>query len=225
MNSQKGTETASNTTQEIRQSISHQVTRMEAQTTAFDAQLHAETDEVRERLEDRKQKVEKAGQKLCQAMEQAGSQAEQAIDPLKAAFQQVQVQLALGWMEGREAYEEQKEKIASSLADFESEVDRAAATADQQAAERLNDLKRGFIAEVDALDGELTAAELQYVEEKEKAKAEWAQQKQAVENQLRQFKSDLESKSQLASDKLEKFGGELSEGFSQVKKAFTNLFS
>ncbi|TWT81296.1 hypothetical protein CA13_27470 [Planctomycetes bacterium CA13] len=225
MKSQQDTETVSNTTQEIRQSISHKVSRMEAQTTAFDAQLHAKTDEARQRLEERKEKVEKAGQNLCQAMEQAGSQSKQALDPLKAAFQQVQIQLALGWMEGRDAYEKQKEKIASSLANFESEVDLAAATADQQAAESLNKSKRAFIAEVDALDAELTAAELHYVEEKEKAKAEWAQQKQAVEDQLRQFKSDLESKSQLASDKLEKFGGELSEGFSQVKKAFTNLFS
>ena len=38
------------------------------------------------------------------------------------------------------------------------------------------------------------------------------------------FKAELELKGQAASEKLEKFDGELTEGVSQLKKAFTNLF-
>jgi hypothetical protein len=67
--------------------------------------------------------------------------------------------------------------------------------------------------------------EVQYVEEKDKVKAEWGSQKQAVEEQIEKFKAELEAKGQAASEKLEKFEGELTDGLSQLKKAFTNLFS
>jgi phenylalanyl-tRNA synthetase alpha subunit len=144
---------------------------------------------------------------------------------MRAAFEQLQVQLALGWAEGRDAYAAQKQKIQDSIGAFEAEVDRASAAADQKTREALDGLKREFVARADALDAELTAVEVQYVEEKDKVKAEWASQKQAVEEQIEKFRAELEAKGQAASEKLEKFDGELTESVSQLKKAFTNLFS
>ena len=50
-------------------------------------------------------------------------------DPLQAAFEQLQVQLALGWAEERDAYAAQKQKIQDSIGAFEAEADRASAAA------------------------------------------------------------------------------------------------
>lgn len=212
------------TTKEIRGSIDNQVSKMDAQATAFEAQLKLEPEQAHERIAEHKQKVEEAGRRVCDMLEQTGSQTEGVVDPLKLCFERLQVQLALGWAEGRDAYAEQKQKIQSSIADFEIELDRTASKADQQTVQTLDEIKRAFIAEADTLEAELNALEIQYVEEKDKLQAEWEQKKQAVESQISQFRDELETKGQLARDKLEAFDNELSTGFSQVKDAFTNLF-
>ncbi len=218
-------ETESTTTHEMQQSIDNQVEKMDAQANAVDAQLELEPEQARQRVDEHKHKVEQAGQRILEKIEQAGGQDKDVIDPLKAALEHLQVQLALAWAEGRDAYEEQKKQIESSIAGFVNEVDRAAAAADLDATGAVRSLKRAFVTEVNALEAELTAAELQYVEDKEKVKAEWARQKQSVKDQIAQFKSELEEKGQQASEKLEKFEDELSDGLSQLKKAFTHLLS
>ena len=218
-------EQAVTTTQAIRDDVASRVDKMDAQAAAMDAQLELEPEQAKERLEEQKRRVEEAAQQISDAVSQAEVPAQDTADPLRTAFEQLQLQLALGWAEGRDAYAAQKQKIGESIGAFEAEVDRASAAADQKTREALDGLKRGFVAQADALDAELTAVEVQYVEEKDKVKAEWASQKQAFEEQLQKFKAQLEAEGQAASEKLEKFDGELTDGLSQLKKAFTNLFS
>ena len=220
-----GPEQAVTTTQEIRDDVASRVEKMDAQAAAMDAQLELEPEQAKERLDEQKQRVEAAAQQINDAVAQTEVPAQEAADPLRAAFEQLQVQLALGWAEGRDAYAAQKKKIQDSIGAFEAEADRASAAVDQKTREALDGLKREFVAQADTLDAELTAVEVQYVEEKDKVKAEWASQKQAVEEQIEKFKAELEAKGQAASEKLEKFEGELTDGLSQLKKAFTNLFS
>ena len=218
-------EQAVTTTQEIRDDVASRVEKMDAQAAAMDAHLDLEPEQAKERLDGQKRRVEEAAQQINDAVAQAEAPAQEAADPLRAAFEQLQVQLALGWAEERDAYAAQKQKIQDSIGAFEAEVDRASAEVDQKTREALDALKREFVARADALDAELTAVEVQYVEEKDKVKAEWAAQKQAVEEQIGKFKVELEAKGQAASEKLGKFEGELTDGLSQLKKAFTNLFS
>ena len=213
------------TTQEIRDDIASRVEKMDAQAAAMDAQLELEPEEAKERLDGQKRRVEEAAQQISDAVAHAEVPAQEAPDPMRAAFEQLQVQLALGWAEGRGAYAAQKQKIQDSIGAFEAAADRASAAADQKTREALDGLKREFVVQADALDAELTAVEVQYVEEKDKVKAEWASQKQAVEEQIEKFKAELEAKGQAASEKLEKFEGELTDGLAQLKKAVTNLFS
>ena len=150
-------------------------------------------------------RVEEAAQQISDAVSQAEVPAQEAPDPMRAAFEQLQVQLTLGWAEGRDAYAAQKQKIQESIGVFEAEADRASAAVDQKTREALDGLKREFVAQADALDAELTAVEVQYVEEKDKVKAEWASQKQAVEEQIEKFKAELEAKCQAAPQTLETF--------------------
>ena len=137
----------------------------------------------------------------------------------------MQVQLALGVADTRDAYQDWKQKVQSSVAAFEADLDRAAAEDDAALQAELDALMVDFLKEADALEAEIEAMQSQFDEEKAHAKADFEKYKQELQSRIDAYKSELNDKRKTASDKLETFEAELSSGATQIKDAVSKLFS
>ena len=85
-------------------------------------------------------------------------------------------------------------------------------------ARRIRPLARRLEAEIDAM-------EAQFSEDKARAKADFEKYKQDIQSKINAYKSELEEKRKVTSGKLETLETELSAGATQIKNAFSKLFS
>ncbi len=109
---------------EIRESIDKKLDRWEASATAFEAQLQQTKEQALAKLEVRKKKLNEAVEKFKSEVAKAKGIAEEKKKEMQAQFDDLQVQLALGKAEARDAFEAQRKKIQHSIATLEATVDR-----------------------------------------------------------------------------------------------------
>jgi hypothetical protein len=206
---------------DIRKSIDKRVDAWEKSALAFEAQLDAGKAAVADRIEQQKDRVGDALDRAKDALDRSVDTADATKEELRSDLDHVKVQLALGKMETRQAYEEQKKKISDAVGRLEASLDAREAASDRAIEEAID----AWVAEEITLEAELEAAAIQWELERVERKAEWDNKKQEARNKVRAFRRRLEEGRSAGKGKLEAFAGQADEGFEQVKQAFKNLVS
>ena len=208
---------------ELRESIDKKLDHWEASATAFEAQLQRTREQALARLEARKKTLNDALERFKAEIAQAKGIAEEKKKEMQTQFGELQVQLALGKAETKDAFEAQSKKIRHLIATLEAKVDRhldaAGQTIDEsleKAADKLIDADIEYEAEAEAL-------EAQFLIEKAETKAQFEKKKADLLAQIDEFKTKVKEKRGAAKDKAAAFEKELSAGISRIKHAFKTL--
>ncbi len=208
---------------EIREAIDTKMDKWEASATAFEAQLQQTEEQALAKLEVYKKKLNEALEKFKSEVANAKGINEEKKKELREQFDDLQVQLALGKAEARDAFEAQRKKIRHSSATLEATVDshldaagKALEASLDRAADKYVAAEIEYEAAADALEARL---HMKMVE----AKAQFENKKNDLLAQINTFKTQLEEKRGMANDKAATFEKELSNGMSQIKQAFKKL--
>ena len=213
------------TIKQIREEIDTKLDKWEAQATALEAQLALSKEQATERLDAQKRKYEQVAQQVRDKIDAAADLAEDNKTKIKGSFEHMQVQLALGTADTRDAYQEWKQKFQTSAAAFETDVDVAVKETSAGLQSELDALKEDYVREADALEAEVEAMQAQFAEDKARAKADYEKYKSDLQSQIVSYKTELDDKRKIAAGKLDTFEAELTAGANQIKDAFTRLFS
>jgi DNA repair exonuclease SbcCD ATPase subunit len=208
---------------EIREPIDKKLDHWEASATAFEEQLQRTKEQALAKLEARKKTLNEALEKFKSEVGKAKGIAEEKKKELQAKFGDLQVQLALGKAEAKDAFKAQREKTQHLIASLEAAVDRHLDAAGHAIDERLEKAADKFITEAIAYEAEAEALEAQFAMKKVEAKAQFEQKKSELLAQIKEFKAQLREKRDMAKDKAATFEKQLSAGISQIKQAFKTL--
>ena len=206
---------------EIRQSIDHRLDSWEKNALALEAQLDGNRKAVLDRIEKQKQRTSEALDRTGDALDGVVEQADNVKSRIQADLDHLKVQLALGKMDTRQAYEEQKKKIIDAIAQLESSLDARSAEADRNLEEAIDQ----WVDEAIALEAEISAAEVQWVIEQAEKRQEWEENKQAIRDGLDTFRRELDDNRTAGQDKLEAFASQAGAGLERIRGAFKNLTS
>jgi hypothetical protein len=209
---------------EIREAIDTKLDKWEASATAIEAQLHLSEEQAIEELEVRKKRLNETLEGFKSEIMKAKGLADEKKTEIQTRFDELQVQLALGKAEARDAFEAQKKKIQRSIAALESTIDRQLQASGQAMDESLRTAAREFIRAAIGVEVEMEFLAIQFEAKKAGARAQFEQKKGQLVAQINEYKRQLEEKKRMASDKAATFENELSNGMSQIKQAFKNLF-
>lgn len=213
------------TIQNIRETMNSKLDRWEAEATAFQAQLELNKEQVKSRVEEQKQRLEEISQQMKDKIDSAGDYTEETKSKIKASFENMQVQLALGVADTRDGYEDWKKKVQSSIARFEKDVEIALDEKGTQLEAGLDSLKDAYVKQTSAWEAEIDAMQAQFQEAKSSAKADFEKYKQNAQTKINEYKQELNEKRKISADKFGDFEAELSSGAKQIKDAVKNLFS
>ena len=209
---------------EIREAIDTKLDKWEASATAAEAQLQQTKEQALEELEARKKRLNETLEAFKSEVAKAKGVADEKKTEIQARFEDLQVQLALGKAEARDAFEAQKEKIQCSIATLETTVDRELEAAGQAIDEPLKKAANKFIVAAIDLEAEMEALWVQFEVKRAGAGAQFEHVKRELVAQINQYKDRLQETKQMAKDKAATFENELSDGMSQIKRAFKKLF-
>lgn len=213
------------TIQNIRETMNSKLDKWEAEATAFQAQLELSKEQVKSRVEEQKQRLEEIARQMKDKIDAAGHYTEETKGKVKASFENMQVQLALGVADTRDSYEDWRKKVQSSIAGFEKDVEIALDEKGAQLEAGLDSLKDSYVKQTSAWEAEIDAMQAQFQEAKSSAKADFEKYKQDAQAKINDYKQQLNEKRKLAADKFGDFEAELSSGATQIKDAVKNLFS
>jgi len=146
--------------QEIREAIDAGLDKIQAKAEAAAAQLNLSDDEINTRLAEQEAKLTDAAEQLQAKL--AESVPEETRTKIQGSLEHLQLQLALGAAEGRDAFNAKKKEIESAIAQFNAELDAADAAEQREMAAELDALVAAYAAQAAALEVELEAAEEQY---------------------------------------------------------------
>jgi len=213
------------TIKKIRETMNSKLDKWEAEATAFQAQLELSKEQVKTRVEEQKQRLEEIAQQMKDKIDAAGEYTEETKDKVKASFENMQVQLALGVADTRDGYQEWKKKVQSSIAGFEKELEVALDEKGAQLDAGLDALKDVYVKQTSAWEAEIDAMQAQFQEAKSGVNADFEKYKQDTQSKINEYKQELNEKRKLAADKFGDFEAELSSGATQIKDAIKKLFS
>ncbi|WP_455244392.1 hypothetical protein [Petrachloros mirabilis] len=205
---------------DLRASIDKKLDALEHQALALEAQLTQTKDQALLRLEQRKVQLLDVLKQIQGNVQQSKDVAEQAKAEVQARLEHLQVQLALGKAEARDAFEQQRVKVLNALAEFES-------TADQKlkgAAFESGRLWEELVGRASSLEAEFEALKHRFESEKAMQQSSIESKKQELLANLQTFKAQLKEKRQAAQAKAETFESDLRNGLEQIKTAFRRLF-
>jgi len=208
---------------EIRESIDKKLDHWEASATAFEAQLQQTKDQALAKLEVSKKTLMEAVEKFKLGVAKTRGIAENEKKEIQARCDDLQVQLALGKAEIRDAFEAQRKKIQHSIATLESTVDRNLEAAGPAADESFEKAAEKLIAAEIKYEAEVDALEARFIMEKAETKAQFEKKKSDLLAQINEFKTRLQGKRNMAKEKAATFEKELSDGISKIKHAFKAL--
>ncbi len=208
---------------EIRESIDKKLDHWGASAAAFEAQLQQTEEQALAKLEVYKKKLNEALEKFKSEVAKAKGITEEKKKELQAQFDDLQVQLALGKAEARDAFEAQRKKIQHSIATLEATLDRHLDAAGKALDDSLHKAVDKYIAAQIEYEAAAEALEARFFMKKVEAKAQFEKKKSDLLEQINKFKTQLQGKTDMAKDKAAAFEKELSAGMSQIKQAFKKL--
>ncbi|HYB04048.1 MAG TPA: hypothetical protein VED17_06280 [Nitrososphaerales archaeon] len=213
---------------EIRESIDKKLDHWEASAKAFEAQLQQTKEQSLAKLEVRKKTLNEALENLKSEVTTMKGISEKKKKEINAQFDDLQVQLALGKAEARDAYEAQRKKIRHSIATLEAALDRhldiRTLPAKPLTCKSLEKATDKFVAAAIEYEAEADALEARFMTIKAEAKTQFDKKKSDLQAQIREFKTKVQGKRGMAKEKAATFEKEMSAGISQIKHASKTLF-
>lgn len=158
--------------------------------------------------------VDDVREKVAQA-ETAGSEAGAAkVSAVRQKLDELNVQLALGRMETREAYEEQKEKIGVAI----DSVREGLKPLEEKMPEALKEAKEKFDVGAEGFKAKLDTLALNLGVGKIIAEDELALKKDELKQDLKEISSKLVDVADVAEEGMRKVGHEAMETLSEIRK-------
>ena len=170
---------------EIKEAIGTKLDKWEAGATAVEAQLQQTKEQALEGLEARKKQLNETLKEFKSEVAKAKGLADEKKTEIQAQFEDLQVQLALGKAEARDAFEAQKEKIQRSIATLETTIDRELDAAGQSIDESLKKAANKFIVAALRLEAEMEALGVQLEVKKAGARAQFEHKKRELVAQIK----------------------------------------
>jgi hypothetical protein len=203
--------------QEIRESIETKLDKWEADALALKAQLKETKDKAAERVEDRKKELSDTLNRLRSQVAKSKTIAEETRSDITNRLEHLQVQLALGKLEARDEYEEQKKKIHDAVTSLEHSLDK-------RFDESFNKLGHELVRRANALDAEFTAFLLRIGEKKERIAQQTEEKKEEILAKVHEFQQKVQEKRGKVKEKTKTFEDEFSTGLKHIRDAFTQFF-
>ncbi len=203
--------------QEIRESIETKLDKWEASALALKAQLKETKDKAADRVEDRKKELSDTLNRLRNEVSKSKTIAEETRTDIVNRLEHLQVQLALGKLEARDEYEEQKKKIHDAVSSLETSIDR-------KYDEAFGKLGHELVRRANALDAEFSAFMFRIEEKKERIAHRTEDKKEEILAQLHDFQHRVQEKRGKAKEKTKTFEDEFSTGLKHIRDAFTQFF-
>lgn len=144
---------------EIRAAIDAGLDKLQAKAEAAAAQLNLNEDEINARVAGYEGKLKDAAEKL--QAEIADSIDDETKMKIQSALEHLQVQLALGKAEGRDAFNAKKKEITRAIAEFNAELDAADAAEQRERTAEVDAAVKAYVAQAAALEAELEAMDEQ----------------------------------------------------------------
>lgn len=205
---------------ELRASFDKKLDALEYQALALEAQLTQTKGQATQRLEQHKEQLRDLLKQVQADVQRSKELADQAKFEVQAKLEHLQVQLALGKADARDAYEEQRVKILKALNEFESVAEQKLKGAAFESGKVWDDL----VGRTSMLDAEFEALEGRFESEKTKQQGVLESKKQELLNKLVMFKDQLKAKREVVEAKADVFEADMREGLDQIKTGFKKLF-
>jgi hypothetical protein len=204
----------------VRASVEKKLEALEHQAEALEAQLTQTREQVLERVEEGKRRLRDLVMSVRQELSDSPGVADQVKAELQSALDHLEVQLALGKAEARDAVDAQRDKIAQALRRFESSADRMLTDRAFQSGRLWDDL----VERASRLEAEFEAVRHGWLDERGAQRQMLEATQQELLRRLRAYRDDLRVKRQMARARANTFEIDLREGLAQIKTAFQRLF-
>ncbi len=205
---------------ELRASIERKIDALEHQALALEAQLTQSKDQAIQRLEQGKQQLRDVVTAVQADLRTTRDLADDVKAEAQTKLDHLQVQLALGKAEARDAFEEQREKIFKALTEFESLADQKLTGVALESGRLWEDL----VGRAGTLEAEFEALRHGFMAEGRQQLTRVEATKQELLQKLRAYRDDLNAKRQTVQARADTFEIDLREGLAQIKTAFRRLF-
>ncbi len=203
----------------VRASVEKKLEALEHQAEALEAQLTQTREQVLERVEEGKRQLRDLVGSVREELSDSPAVVDQVKRELQAALDHLEVQLALGKAEARDALDAQREKIAQALRRFEASADRTLTDAAFRSGRLWDDL----VERASRLEAEFDAARHGWLDERGAQRQMVESVQQELLRRLRAYRDDLRVKRQMVRARADTFEVDLRDGLEQVKTAFRRL--
>jgi hypothetical protein len=169
--------------------------------------------EAKDLYEDARKKFKKILTEAENKLAAANDGAHNGAQKIRTLFESLQVQLALGKAETKDAFEEQKEKITRLLQDLENAI---------RSNETSNEYYTNMLMEMEKFKIKLEIIKLKYALKKMNARDEFEEKKKEFMSKFTELKERMLKKETGAEKKWDHFRGEITEAFGHLKNAFAH---
>jgi hypothetical protein len=204
---------------ELRASFDKQLDALEHQALALEAQLTQTQEQVMHRVEQRKQQLRDLLTQVQADVQKSKEMTEQAKNDVQAKLEHLQVQLALGKMDARDTFEEQRTKILKALNEFEFVAEQKLKGTAFESGRVWEDL----VGRTSRLEAEFEALKGRFESEKAKQQVTLESKKQELLTELVVFKDQLKAKRVVVQAKADMLETDLREGLDQIKAGVRRL--
>jgi flagellar capping protein FliD len=205
---------------ELRASLDKKLDALEHQAVALEAQLTQTQEQAMQRLEQRKQQLRDLLKQVQADVQTSKEMAAQAKSDVQAKLEHLQVQLALGKMDARDTFEEQRMKIFKALNEFESVAEQKLKGATFESGRVWEDL----VDRTSTLDAEFEALKGWFESEKARQQVTLESKKQELLTKLVLFKDQLKAKRVVVQAKADVLETDLREGLDLIKAGVRRFF-
>ena len=206
---------------ELRETIDTQLDRLDAHLDAWEAQLESNREKALGRVQDQKQKLAETADRLSGLVGKSREVADHVEADVRTELEHLQVQLALGRAETRDAYNEQREKIHDAIERAEAGLNRL----EDKVEEELAGEMATFVRLSNRLRAELEAAEVQFALLRAEARDALDAGRAELEKRIRTLRGELAERGSQAAERLGQFEGEFSAGLGHIRRAFMGLIA
>ena len=208
---------------QIRQSIEHKLNQWEGMAEALELQLTLGRAEALQRFDEQRENLRTATTAMKTRVDAMASLSDDARNRVQGALEHLQIQLALGRAESRDAYLEQREKLRQAVRSVEEQLAETAESGSAEISQKLTEELQTFARAADRLLAELEALELQFEIQAESARNQLTDARHKLTQQIQSFRKQLAEQRAKAKDRLNQSEAELGEAARHVKEAFGRL--
>lgn len=147
---------------QIREAIDSGLDKLQAKAEAAAAHLNLSDDEVHDRIAGLQDKLKESAAAMQAKLAETEEYAAEATKEIKPALEHLQVQLALGKADSRDAFIARKKQIQHAIAEYNARLDAADAAEEREMAAEVDAYVKAYVEQAAALEAELEAMEDSY---------------------------------------------------------------